>query len=245
MTALVLIPALGCNGQLYAEITPALSAQFTVTTHIPTASRYDGMVKDLLSHAPEKFIILGASMGGRLALESTLAAPDRVKGLIIIGSGPGPVADQQAGLRRSARIRGTEFKAVIAEMAAIIAHLPGPNGEKTRDGFMRMADEVGAETTASQSDALAHRTDRWPDLANITCPTLFLWGDQDQFSPSEDAVRMNGLVKGSRCAIIPDCGHFPSLEYPEKSAAIILEWLNQAVVHYPSSACGEGVTAKR
>jgi pimeloyl-ACP methyl ester carboxylesterase len=224
MKNLILVPALGCNDQLYAEITPALSTITNIQTIIPTATRYDTMVKQLLSHAPDKFAILGTSMGGRLALETTLAAPDRVQGLIIIGAGPGPVADQTAGLARSARIRGTDFETVIAEMADMVSHRPGPNGEKARNAFIRMAREVGPETMANQSDALAYRIDRWRDLASITCPTLFLWGHKDRFSPCEDAVRMNGIVTGSRCVVIPNCGHFPTLEYPERSTAIMLDW---------------------
>ncbi len=227
MNNLILVPALGCNEHLYAKITPALSPVAEMQNVIPKANRYDAMVQDLLDQSPSEFIILGTSMGARLALETTLAAPDRVQGLVVIGAGPGPVADQATGLRRSARIRGGEFEQVIAEMSEKIAEKSGPNGPSTLAAFRSMALEVGPDITAQQSDALAYRTDLWPHLTEIRCPTLFLWGKEDQFSPNEDATRMNTIVAGSRCAIIDGCGHFPTLEYPEQSATIILQWIRE------------------
>lgn len=225
---LVQIPALGCNAELYIGIEPALTNVARISTLIPTANRYELMVQDVLANAPSRFVVMGTSMGGRLALETTLAAPDRVAGLIIIGSGPGAVADPAAGLRRSARIRGGEFEQVLTEMGDMISHLPGPNGPSTMAAFKSMARNVGAEITASQSDALAYRVDRSSALNQIKCPTLLLWGREDKFSPFDDALRMNAVIIGSRCAMIPNCGHFPTLEYPERAAEIIRQWLKDS-----------------
>jgi pimeloyl-ACP methyl ester carboxylesterase len=222
---LVQIPALGCTQSLYSAIAPALSEILDITTLVPTASRYDAMVKDVLDLAPRRFIIMGTSMGARLALETTLAAPKRILGLVMIGAGPGPVADQAAGLKRSERIRGGEFEQVVDEMSAMVAETTGPNGPATIAAFKAMAHETGIEIMASQSDALAHRTDLWKRLTAITCPTLFLWGREDKFSAYMDAVKMNGIIAGSRCAIIAGCGHFPTLEFPDHSSSIILQWL--------------------
>jgi pimeloyl-ACP methyl ester carboxylesterase len=223
---LIQIPALGCNASLYEQITLGSNPGLVTTPHIPTANRYETMVADLLAAAPDQFIALGTSMGGRLALEVTLAAPERVAGLVIIGAGPAAVADQAAGLRRSSRIRNGEFENVVADMAGMISHLPGKNGPATRDAFVAMCRDVGPEIMASQSDALAHRVDRWPQLQHITCPTLLLWGRKDQFSPVEDAMRMHEKIKASQLSIIEDCGHFPTLEYPDQSTTIITQWLS-------------------
>ena len=68
----------------------------------------------------------------------------------------------------------------------------------------------------------------WHDYGCRGCPTLFLWGREDQFSPATDAMKMNAIVLGSRCAIIPNCGHFPSLEYPDRTSMIIIDWLKHS-----------------
>ena len=50
------------------------------------ADHLAGCVEQVLAAAPEQFSILGTSFGGRVAMEVALAAPERVKGLVVIGS---------------------------------------------------------------------------------------------------------------------------------------------------------------
>jgi pimeloyl-ACP methyl ester carboxylesterase len=222
---LILVPAFGCDEQLYSPQISALKANVDFIVHVPTASRYEGMVRDVLNLAPDQFAILGTSMGGRLALEVALAAPERVTGLCVIGAGAGPVADQAAGLRRSARIRTGEMKQVIAEMAEMVAHLPGPRGPATRQAFVDMAMAFDVDNLARQSDALAHRVDRWDELENVEALTLCLWGEHDKFSPGDDGLRMAEAVDIGSFIEFPNCGHFPTLEYPQEATEAIMMWL--------------------
>jgi pimeloyl-ACP methyl ester carboxylesterase len=225
MIDMMLVPALGCDAALYAEILPELSQLARCRVHIPSADRYDTMVDDLLADAPQHFAVLGTSMGARLALETTLAAPDRILGTVIIGSAAGPAADVAGGLRRSARIRDGAFETVIDEMASIISHLPGPRGLATQELFKTMSVEVGPDITARQSDALVYRTDRWSRLSEIVSPVLCLWGQYDQFSPCADGLRLAQTVQNGTYVELPDCGHFPTLEYPQDCADAIAKWL--------------------
>ncbi len=226
---LVMIPAFGCDAGLYRAIETALTGMADLQTVIADGRHFDAMVAGVLAKAPEKFIILGTSMGGRLALEVALAAPGRVQGLVVIGAGAGGVVDPAAGLLRSARIRGGEKETVLREMGDMTSHLPGPKGPATRQAFVAMGSTMDVERLARQSDALAHRIDRWPRLAEITCPTLCLWGDHDQFSPAADGKRLAQGVQRGRYVEIKDCGHFPTLEYPAEAAMLISRWLQDEV----------------
>ncbi len=223
MQHLVQIPALGCDAGLYAPFNRALGTNGQ--TIIAVADRMAGCVAQVLTQASNEFILMGTSFGARVAMETTLAAPERVKGLIIIGSGPGPVVDQAGGLKRSARARGGEFENVLQEMGDIISHLPGPRGAETMHAFRAMSRKLGPENFALQSDALAYRTDLWPRMGEILCPVLCLWGDHDQFSPPETASKIAATVPNGKAIILPDCGHFPTLEYPPEAAAVVREWL--------------------
>ena len=225
MFALIQVPALGCDQGLYAPFNAQLGLQ--TQTLIPIANRIAGCVEQVLAQAPDEFILLGTSFGGRVAMETALAAPKRVKGLIIIGAGPGPVADQAGGLLRSARVRGAEFENVLTEMGDIISHLPGPRGVETMQAFRSMSRHMGAENFALQSDSLAYRTDLWPRMAEIICPVLCLWGEHDQYSGPEVGEKIAAAVPQGICVVLPDCGHFPTLEYPEASAQIVKDWLFQ------------------
>jgi pimeloyl-ACP methyl ester carboxylesterase len=225
MNTLILIPAFGCDAKLYAPQMQALEKFVRLQTIIPSADRYEKMVADVLEQAPDAFAILGTSMGGRLALEVTLAAPQRVTGLCVIGAGAGPVADRAAGLRRSSRIRGGEREQVVKEMADMISHLPGPRGPATRQAFTDMAWAFDLETLARQSDALAHRVDRWDELQDVEALTLCLWGEHDKFSPGDDGMRMAEAVDIGSFIEFPNCGHFPTLEYPDEATEAITMWL--------------------
>ena len=193
-----------------------------------TGTRWRACVQQVLEQAPEKFIILGTSFGGRVALEVAFAAPQRVQGLVVIGAGAGVAADPSAGFRRAERLRGSEFENVVTEMADMVSHMPGANGPKTRASFVAMAHEMGGALMARQSEALARRKDLWPRLGEITCPALMLWGREDQFSPAADGLKMSTALLHGRYAEISECGHFPSLEAPEETADILLHWLYDA-----------------
>jgi pimeloyl-ACP methyl ester carboxylesterase len=70
--------------------------------------------------------------------------------------------------------------------------------------------------------------DLWGRVPEITCQTLCLWGEHDQFSPAADGLRLAETVQDGSFVALPDCGHFPTLEYPEEANAAILGWLDDA-----------------
>jgi pimeloyl-ACP methyl ester carboxylesterase len=228
MTNLIMIPAFGCDERLYAEIAPLLPSNVLASTLIADADTFEGCVEQVLSQAPETFAILGTSFGGRVALQTALAAPERVTGLVVIGSGPGPVADQRAGWRRSERLRAGEAEQVASEMGDIISHMEGPNGPATREAFIEMCRTVGPDVMTRQSDALAKRADLRPRLSEVSCPALLLWGIHDQFSPAADGLKMAGAMKRGRYVELAECGHFPTLEYPDETAAAIAHWMEDS-----------------
>ena len=228
MQNLVMIPALSCDGRLYAEIEPRLSEVVKPISIVVDGREMVGCIQQVLEKAPEKFVILGTSFGGRVALEVALAAKDRIQGLVVIGAGAGIAADPSAGLRRAERSRGAEFENVVTEMADMVSHMAGPNGTKARTSFVIMARELGGALLARQSEALARRLDLWPRLSEIACPSLMLWGKEDQFSPAADGLKLSTALPHARYAEISECGHFPSLEAPEETADILLHWLHDA-----------------
>lgn len=225
MTNLIMIPAFGCDERLYAPVAPLLPSNVLASTLICDGDSFEACVEHLLAQAPEQFVIMGTSFGGRVALETALAAPERVQGLIVIGSGPGPVADVAAGQRRSERLRAGEAEQVAAEMGGMIVDLEGPNGAAARQSFVEMCATVGPDAMTRQSDALARREDRRSRLKEVACPALLIWGANDRFSPSADGLAMSGALAKGRFVELSRCGHLPSLEYPEETAEAIAHWM--------------------
>ena len=228
MKNFLMLPAMGCDARLYAEITEPLSEIVSPIAVMADRDNLADCVRQVLEAAPEKFIVLGTSFGGRTALEVALAAPQRVEALVVIGAGAGATADPALGLMRAARLRGGEFDAVVGEMANMVSHMDGPRGLTTRELFIAMAHTNGLELMARQSEALARRADLGPRLGEIAIPALMLWGREDQFSPAADGLLMSTAIANARYVEISQCGHFPSLEAPVETAEVLLHWLQDA-----------------
>jgi pimeloyl-ACP methyl ester carboxylesterase len=225
MRTLVMIPALCCDEGLYNGITAALSDLVSPRIIIPYEATLEACAECVLSQVEGDFIVMGTSFGGHVAREVALAAPDRVRGLWIIGAGAGAIANQQVGLERSAKLRGGQAEDIYQQFYKMITHLPGERGQWAADQFLAMARRSDPQKVALQADALARRPDRWSDLGQIACPTLLLWGVHDQFAPAADALRMAGLIPHARYVEIAQCGHLPSLETPDKFVTAAQHWL--------------------
>ena len=68
MISLIMIPALGCDAGLYAPLVPLLGDLVSLRTVIADGDRLDGCVAQVLAAAPESFVVLGTSFGGRVGL---------------------------------------------------------------------------------------------------------------------------------------------------------------------------------
>ncbi len=62
--------------------------------------------------------------------------------------------------------------------------------------------------------------ERW--LHRISVATLIVWGRNDKLFPCDYAARWGERIPASRVEIIPDCGHVPAVEKPERTAQEIM-----------------------
>ena len=104
MTPLMLLPGLACDAALWRDQQPALAAHRPV--HVATVQARAGslpaMAALLLAEQPGPLLLAGCSMGGMLALELVRQAPDRVRGLAILGSTARPDTPALVSLRSQA-----------------------------------------------------------------------------------------------------------------------------------------------
>ena len=83
-----------------------------------------------------------------------------------------------------------EFDAVVDELAATIVYEHGPHVTDAANSFRRMARRAGQTVFLRQNASLLGRCDRWTNLAQITCPTLMVWGRKDRFAGVEHRAEM-------------------------------------------------------
>ena len=200
----------------------------------PTAyySNY-GDLRDLLDFlGVARADVLGLSMGGSIAIDFTLAYPNRVAALIPVAAGlSGYRATASTALRdelNAAYERGDKERAVELSL------------QMWTDGPHRTPDQVDPDVRERLRAMTVHTFDL-PDvepwlqaleppavgrLAEIKAPTLFVVGDQDV----EDILKIGDLiianVPGARRAVIPGTAHHLNMEQPAEFNRIVLDFLN-------------------
>ena len=179
-------------------------------------SHGDDVVAVLDALGLERPILVGASFGGRVALEVALARPDRVSGLVLVGAGL-PDQDWTTELE--------EYGA--AEEAALAAgDLDGATDLNVDFWLPTAPDWVRAAIREQQRRALELqataeegevplRAELATRLGEIEVPALVLVGESDRADFRAIAGRLAGELPNARLVVIPSATHLPSLEQPE------------------------------
>ncbi|MFJ9848366.1 alpha/beta fold hydrolase [Streptomyces sp. NPDC101150] len=85
-------------------------------------------------------------------------------------------------------------------------------------GQQRWLDQVESVTFEDTREVVAR-------LAEISVPTLVLWGERDQWLVPETARRLARAIPGARLETLPATGHFPAEDAPEETARALLRLL--------------------
>jgi 3-oxoadipate enol-lactonase len=183
----------------------------------------------------DRAVLVGASLGGRVALEIALAEPDRVSALVLVGPGlpdhEWSRAVRDYGAAEDAAIERGDLDAA-AELN-VRFWVDGPRRDPPQvDASMR--DRV----RAMQRHALELQVPVWeeadeellaPDLGErlgeIRQPALVLVGEVDQPDIHAIAARLVEHLPNSTLATIPAAAHLPSLERPEPFGRLVTEFL--------------------
>ena len=71
------------------------------------------------------------------------------------------------------------------------------------------------------------------DLKAIDCPLLLVWGERDRMVFTDGAERVLRTVDYSDIEILPDCGHCPQVEVPDRMTELLLEFPEQPGLDRP------------
>ncbi|MBR8224224.1 alpha/beta fold hydrolase [Burkholderia ambifaria] len=224
---LVFLPAMPCDGRMYADQLERLSDLVAPSVHVLAYPTFAESAESLLLSIDGPFIIAGTAYGGCLAMEVLARAPERVRGIWLMNCQPGAHPYPDVVRATSRRIRTGEHEQVIAEFAE--SAIP-PEDVGSRAAFVQMARDTGSDMFARQSDATLTRSDRWSTLATSTIPTLLIWGKADRFVPVDVGLHIAKIMPHARFESLEGCGHFPTLERPSICTDISRRWLIEQVV---------------
>lgn len=223
MRNLVLLPGFMCDGDLWRDMAPDLARLGAL--HYGNVYRDDtleGMAERILSEAPERFVLIGFSMGGFVARVLTLMAPARVTAVAFVASSAREYTEAERARRLQGALPGDRPKRASPGVAL------GLHPDRERDPVLleRLRDmqrRLGPEVRARQSALI--RRDGYADLERITCPSLVVACRQDRLRSLGDTERMAKHLPNSRFEVIEACGHMAPLEKPLELATLLAGWI--------------------
>ncbi len=232
LRSVLLLPGLACDAELFAAQQAALAAGphaprvrvIEVHTQEPTLPH---MAARLLHEQPGRHVLIGASMGGMLALEVWRQAPQRVQAIALLGSTARPDTPELIRLRTQAvaMFAAGRIDEVLRASVLFAFH---PLHTRRRDlvnAYRAMLRRAGAEQLIAQNRAVMARVDSRPLLPTITCPLLVACGEADALTPPEHAREIAALAPQARLEIVPGAGHMLTLEQPERVNALLGHWM--------------------
>lgn len=184
------------------------------------------MAESVLASIDGPLVLIGHSMGGRVALEAVRQAPARIEGLVLANTGVHPPADgEAAGRQRLIDIARKQGMAALAD--AWLPPMLGADPARV-DGLMprlrAMVEAYPLEAYLGQIAALLSRADAGPVLAAYHGPTLLLSAEADRWSPPAQHAAMHALAPHAMLHILPAAGHMLPVEAPEATASTIIAW---------------------
>jgi len=223
----LLLPGTVCDERLFAPMLEHLPGVDARVADMAGAGMTPDLARRILADAPERFALVGFSLGGIVALEMIAQAPDRVMGLALIDSTgrPDPAANAQVRRNAVAKARaGGMAQYITGSWANLVS--PANHGDGTLQALIvAMAERAGVDVLASQSEVAIHRLDSRPRLAAIHVPTLVLAGADERICPLEAQSELASGISGARYFTIPKAGHFAPLENPAAVARHVRDWL--------------------
>ncbi|MGW9137361.1 alpha/beta fold hydrolase [Streptomyces sp. NPDC055681] len=161
-------------------------------------------------------VLVSHSMGGNIASTFALARPERVAGIVYVGT----------------YLSGTQLRDLGGSVQALVGSVATPSAGVKFYRSMGLPEPIALEAAkwplyALAANAQAHVSydisERYPD---ITVPTLIVHGEGDVATPVEPcATAAEALLPDSRLEVLPDVKHFPQAEAPHKTTHLIEEHL--------------------
>jgi pimeloyl-ACP methyl ester carboxylesterase len=173
-------------------------------------------------------ILVGASMGGALALDFCLTYPDCVERLVLLDSAGFATSPVPTRLMRhpidawaTAFLRQPGVRRRISQQAYCDRVYVTPDAELCASLHLQHPRWQAALIAFARSGGYNFLTDK---IAHICQPTLILWGEQDRIMNRKDAFKFEQAIADSQLIWIPSCGHVPHLEQPQITAQHILDF---------------------
>lgn len=207
---------------------PMMSARTAVTAFL------DGLSLDRVR-------LIGNSMGGFIATDFALSAPERVEKLVTVGGAGTSVLSPMPGegiIRLSEFVENPTRDSLIAWLHSMVYDRALVTEEMIEERWAQATEPAtlasakqmyGAAALEQMSKAAASSdaSPSWANLGRLTAPTLITWGRDDRVSPVDmSLIPMRTLPRGE-VHIFPNCGHWVMIEQKEAWESVVTAFLRR------------------
>jgi pimeloyl-ACP methyl ester carboxylesterase len=187
-------------------------------------------------------VLIGNSLGGRIAIEAGLEHPKQVRALVLLTPSPAfrrlrqmvPLVRFATPQLARVPLPAMSHRLVVEGIRGMFSdpdRLPRPWYDAAADEAVRVmrspAHRVAFFACARQIylEEAHGRHGFWDRLPGLLPPALFVWGDRDRLVPSSFARHVADALPGSAAIVMEDCGHVPHFEHPLETMAMIRGFL--------------------
>ncbi|MGB3384626.1 MAG: alpha/beta hydrolase [Marinomonas sp.] len=172
----------------------------------------------------KNFHLIGHSMGGMIAQEMALQAPNRVNRLVLYGTGPigklpgrfEPLEDSMTKVQQNGMIEAKHYT-VESWFKKGSADLNFASG-------LNLAEKVSLQTYINGLQAMSNWS-AMGRLEQIQSQTLIIWGDRDRSYIWLQPYTLWQEIKNTNLAVMPDCSHNAHLENELLFNQIVFDFL--------------------
>lgn len=224
---LYLLPGLLCDATVWEHQRAALAPHANL--HIPVfsgISTFRKMALWVLKDAPERFSVVGHSMGGRVALELMHLFPERVDKFALMSVGVHPVQPGEAA-KRMAMIELAEQQGMEALADAWIPPMVHPSRHHDTALLQKIREMVLRHTPVDHRchiEAALTRSDQSLYLPAIKQKVLLLCGSEDSWSPLVQHQKIQQQLATSELHSVAEAGHMVTMERPEAVSRVLVDW---------------------
>jgi pimeloyl-ACP methyl ester carboxylesterase len=180
----------------------------------------------------QRSVLVGHSMGGRLAWNLAASHPDRVSQLVLIA--PDGFADPAARSDKTFEVSPLLglIRLSLPQWALKLGLAPA-YGDATRlspavvTRYQDMLRAPGVRAAIIERMRQSRNSDPVPRLNTIAAPTLLLWGDKDAMIPASNAADYLAAMPAARSVLLPGLGHVPHEEDAGASLAPVLAFIKR------------------